>query len=232
MKKISYLFVIGISIALNSCSTFSNVSKFYEPFNVSEDVWNVIKLQENEEPEIYSTDDIMNDTDEIKSDHYVCIGGTGFNGPFEDIQNDIRLKCKEIGATIALYSIDYTDTRYGSTYYQGTGGSYSIRHYDYTVFYLAKFTNDVGFGAVLMDIDNDTRQTYKRNTGAIVSLVYKNAPAYYANIVRGDIIIKINGKEILSANDGYSVINSLAIGSVVNMEVLRDGKSETISTTI
>ena len=173
----------------------------------------------------------MNDTDEIKSDYYVCIGGTSFNGPFEDIQNDIRLQCKEIGATVALYAREYTDTRYGSTYYQGTGGSYSIRRYDYTVFYLVKFTNDVGFGAVLMDIDNDTRQTYKRNTGAIVSLVYRNTPAYYANIVRGDIIVKINNIEILNTYDGYSVINSLAKGRIVNIEVLRDGKSETISTT-
>ena len=75
------------------------------------------------------------------------------------------------------------------------------------------------------------RQSYKRNTGAFVNIVYKNTPAYYANIVRGDIIIKINDKEILNANDGISVINSIEKGSAVNIEVLRDRKSETISTT-
>jgi len=209
------------SSSSNKSSNSKKFFDFYEPFKSPEDRgYNVIRLNKNEEPKILSSSDINNDYFEMLSDYYVCLGATSFNGPSEDIIDSIKEQCKRIGATIALYSIEYAYTT----------GSYNIRRYDYSVYYFVKFTDDVGFGIRLTDLDVRERQNYKRNTGAVVYIVYKRTPAFYSNIFRGDIIVKINGKEILDADDGDLVLYLLSKGDTVNIEILRDGKSETIKT--
>jgi hypothetical protein len=226
MKPVKFVGIILIAFLSSSCST---MAEFYEPYRTPEERgYTVIRLKENEEPKIYSTNDLSNDVFDQISDHYVVLGVTSYNGPADNITDDIKMHCKKIGATVALYSITYTDTRYGSSYYQGTGGSYSIKRYDYDIYYFVKFIDDVGFGIQTIDLDGQLRQEYKRNTGAFVNIVYKNSPAFYANIVRGDIIIKINGIETFDADTAMYIINSFSKGDKISIEIIRNGRNETI----
>jgi len=217
--------VLGLASASTTPSVNNNSSSsksffdFFEPFKSPEDRgFSVIRLKNNEEPQIRFTSDLENENFEMLSNYYVCLGTTGFNGiSKDDLRDNIISQCKRIGATMALYSVDYTHT---------TSSGY--RRYDYLIYYFVKFTDDVGFGINLTDLTVRERQNHKRNTGAVVSIVYKRTPAFYANIFRGDIIVKINDIEILDVDDGILALHYLPKGDTVKIEILRDGKREII----
>jgi len=209
----------------NSTSTKSSDNKsffdFFEPArNPEKEGYTVIRLKNNEEPQIRSSYDLENDYFEMLSDYYLCIGSTTYNGISKNnTQDNIKTQCKRIGATMALYSVDYTYTT-----------SLGYRRYDYSVYYFVRFTDEVGFGLSLIDLGVKERQDNKRNTGALVHIVYKRSPAFYANIFRGDIIIKINDTELLDSLSGSLKLYLLTKGDTVNIEILRNGKNEIIKT--
>jgi S1-C subfamily serine protease len=69
----------------------------------------------------------------------------------------------------------------------------------------------------------------QRNTGAYVTLVYEKSAAFYANLAKGDIIIEINGIEILDANSVHNATLFLTSGSPVTIKYLRYGRENTAS---
>jgi S1-C subfamily serine protease len=60
-----------------------------------------------------------------------------------------------------------------------------------------------------VDLDNNDRQNFHRNTGAIVYVVIKNSPAFYANIVKNDIIVRINDHIINNTDDYYNLLDGV-----------------------
>ena len=64
----------------------------------------------------------------------------------------------------------------------------------------------------------------RRNTGAYVRVVYVNGPAFAANLVMGDIIIRLNGVDIVSSSDLQRLLDGLVRGQSVQVTVLRDGR--------
>jgi hypothetical protein len=232
-----------------SCTSFSS---FYTPYFDASMEEDVVILQPNQEPEIFSSNNIDHDFFEILSYNYECVGDTGFNGPDRDITYSIKQQCFKNGATLAIYSKEYSDTRYGtitipgtqttthsgSIYgnggygsYRGTSTSttlnnynYSVRRYDYQVYYFVQSTSESKFGWWLTDLDGEERQKYKRNTGAIVFVIYKNSPAFNANIFRDDIIIRINENIINNMDDYYNIYDDYNIGDEIEVELIRDGR--------
>ena len=233
MKKYYVFLIVFILLLFNSCASSSSIVKWYEPYRTPEERgYTAIYLSQNAEPRVISSSNISNDLFGYLSRRYIIIGESGWNGPSAEIVNEIKQHSKNIGATIALYSIEYTDTRTTTSYYQGTGGTYSVRRYDFTVYFLVEFTDDVGFGLNLVNLNDRIRQEYQRNTGAFVHIVYTDTPAFYANIIRNDIIISINGNEILNANDGWRIIDNFKKGDLIRMEVIRNGRIVNISYTL
>jgi len=233
MKKIYFCLFVSTLFSLSSCATSSSIAKWYEPYRTPEERgYTAIYLRQNEEPRVISSSDISNDLFGYLSRHYIVIGYSGWNGHSTEIVDEIKQHSKNIGATIALYSVEYTDTRYGSSYYQGTGGTYSVRRYDYTAYFLVEFIDDVGFGLEIIDLNARRRQEYQRNTGAFVNIVYTNTPAFYANIIRNDIIISINNIEILNANDGWRIIDNFSKGDSIRIEVIRNDRIVIINYTL
>ncbi|MEE9581167.1 MAG: PDZ domain-containing protein [Nitrosomonadaceae bacterium] len=57
------------------------------------------------------------------------------------------------------------------------------------------------FGFSHADLTEKTRLYYKRNTGVVVTNVYKGTPLFYANIIKGDLIIGIDGIEVRNKED-------------------------------
>lgn len=208
--KFNVYLIITILVIFNSCASSpssSSIAKWYEPYRTPEHRgYTAIYLSDDEEPRIISSSNISSDLFNYLSRHYVALGLSGWNGPSAEIIKEIKQHAKKIGATVALYSIEYTDTRTTTSYYQGTGGTYSVRRYDFTIYFLVEFTDDVGFGLSLLDLNDQRRQEYQRNTGAFVNIVYINTPAFYANIIRNDIIISINGKDILNSDDAWLIM--------------------------
>jgi serine protease Do len=60
--------------------------------------------------------------------------------------------------------------------------------------------------------------------GVLVGDVIEDSPAEEAGIKRGDVIVKVNDKEVNSPEELQDKIRSIEIGEKANVEVVRDGK--------
>jgi serine protease Do len=64
--------------------------------------------------------------------------------------------------------------------------------------------------------------------GALVSEVTEGGPADNAGIVRGDVIISFDGKEIKTMADLPYMVGATPVGKTVKVEIIRKGKSKTL----
>jgi serine protease Do len=69
-------------------------------------------------------------------------------------------------------------------------------------------------------------------TGCLVGSVQADTPASHAGLERGDIILKVNGQAVSSANDLTLMISSMAPGSTVNLTVWRDNRTQDMKVTL
>ena len=65
--------------------------------------------------------------------------------------------------------------------------------------------------------------------GILVVKVEKNGPASQAGIQEGDIILKINGTEVNSVADLRAILDKIAIGSKLTIEISRGGQPRTFT---
>jgi serine protease Do/serine protease DegQ len=65
--------------------------------------------------------------------------------------------------------------------------------------------------------------------GAVVASVARDSPAARAGLQPGDIVVAIGGKEVKSAADVRNAIGLLRVGQDVKLEVLRGGKTRSVS---
>ncbi len=83
-------------------------------------------------------------------------------------------------------------------------------------------------GVEISQMDDLMAQAFdiKDDKGALVQSVSPGGPAAKAGLKKGDIIIKLNGKEMDSANELRNQIASTKPGTEVTVTVLRDGKDK------
>jgi serine protease DegQ len=68
--------------------------------------------------------------------------------------------------------------------------------------------------------------------GAVVTQVRDGSPAANAGLQPGDVIVAANGRPVRNEGDLYNAEGLAAIGSTIELKILRDGKSETVSARI
>jgi PDZ domain len=73
-------------------------------------------------------------------------------------------------------------------------------------------------------IPDDLRTALQRNTGAYVSAVIQDSPAFKANILEGDIIIQVADKPVTSAQECSDSLRTYA-GQKVPIKVIRNGQT-------
>jgi len=256
MKRI--IFFLSLFCLLSSCASLSS---FYRPYVDVKTLNDASVLESDAEPEVFLSNDLNNDVQEILSEHYYCIGCTSFNDRQineKSIVSMIKRQCKAVGATLAVYNINYAGTQINTislpnrktTYRRGSiyrdyrfdsfniterstkwkDYTYRVRHYDYTVYYFVRFTSKskLRFGIRYRDLTNEIRQKYKRNNGVFVDVVYKRTPAFNKNILVGDIIIKINGEDINNVDDIEKFLSKSNSGDLLEIELQRDYEIQTI----
>jgi serine protease Do len=69
-------------------------------------------------------------------------------------------------------------------------------------------------------------------TGALVAQVESDTPASRAGLKRGDIILKVNGQTVDSANDLRLMVSSMSPGTTVNVTIWRDNKTQDVKVTL
>jgi len=72
----------------------------------------------------------------------------------------------------------------------------------------------------------------KQNNGAVITNVVEDSPAGKAGLQPGDILIKINDRDVKNASDVRNRFGLLTVGDQVVFNILRGGKSKKITTTV
>jgi len=67
------------------------------------------------------------------------------------------------------------------------------------------------------------------NEGVVVTELVDGGAAQYAGIIPGDVIVKVDKDQVLSAEDLVKIIGSHKIGDVVEITLIRNGETEKIS---
>lgn len=111
-----------------------------------------------------------------------------------------------------------TTTTYGS---QTTYIPYSINRSDYFAVYLAKVKPRIG--VYFNNLDDQERQTIGSNSGVIVNMVVDQSPAFNANILPGDIILKVNNLPVANTQTFSSTLEQLA-GQQITLTIWRAGQ--------
>ncbi|WP_418186249.1 Do family serine endopeptidase [Aliarcobacter vitoriensis] len=83
-------------------------------------------------------------------------------------------------------------------------------------------------GVVIADLDKDSKQVYKRKDGAIVLDISTDTPAFKYGLKRGDLIYKINGKDIKDRTALMNAIASFKPNDKIKVELERDKKDITL----
>jgi len=81
-------------------------------------------------------------------------------------------------------------------------------------------------------ITEDIAKARKMPQGAFVTTVFPNTPAKKAGLERGDVIVKIDGKEINSENSVAKVVSEKKVGDTIQIEIDRSvlsSKTETLT---
>jgi serine protease Do len=92
--------------------------------------------------------------------------------------------------------------------------------------------NTAIFGIQPMTEDIATSLGLPKDRGEIVARVEPGEAAARAGIRQGDVIVKVDGKDVTPDNTlSYMIANS-QIGSKVNIELIRDGRRQTVSAVV
>jgi S1-C subfamily serine protease len=115
------------------------------------------------------------------------------------------------------YYSGYVNGTYGSANYSGSSTTYGTtvvpitsaqQRYDQTAVYFVKITKKPKFGLNLEDLPPELRARYERNTGALITIVMEESPAFVANIIPGDILIEFNGTPVINAEQAFNLMRT------------------------
>jgi serine protease Do len=81
-------------------------------------------------------------------------------------------------------------------------------------------------GVTIQELTPELAQEFKlkQSGGALVSDVAKDSPAAKAGIMRGDVILEFNGKEVKDVSSLRNMVAQSKSGTEISMKVLRAGK--------
>lgn len=68
--------------------------------------------------------------------------------------------------------------------------------------------------------------------GALVSQIMEDSPAANSGLETGDVILKLNGKDVNGTRSLQGIVEQLSVGKTYDMQVLRDGKKKTLDITM
>jgi Do/DeqQ family serine protease len=90
----------------------------------------------------------------------------------------------------------------------------------------------IGIGMSSLDKATASELGADPKKGAFAASVFKDSPADKAGILPGDVVLKVNGQEIKGTEQLSRIVGDLPVGKAAAIEVLRDGKTVSLSATI
>ncbi|HKZ57024.1 MAG TPA: DegQ family serine endoprotease [Thermodesulfovibrionales bacterium] len=85
-------------------------------------------------------------------------------------------------------------------------------------------------GVTIQELTPELSQKFglEKSKGALVSDIAKGSPADKAGIMRGDIILEFNGKEVKDVGNLRNMVAQSKVGSDVTIKILRSGKEYSV----
>jgi len=90
----------------------------------------------------------------------------------------------------------------------------------------------IGVGTRAIDAELQKQFGLSRSSGILVAEVTANGPAGKAGILQGDIIIEVDGEDMVESSDLLIAIRDRKPGDVVEVVIDRDGREMTFSVTL
>ncbi|MBQ8679337.1 MAG: PDZ domain-containing protein [Treponema sp.] len=175
----------------------------------------------------YDDDDIKDSAEELAEDNdaKVVIYGT----TRDELDSGVTTSS---GMTNTYYN-SYTRTT--TSYSTPSTRSYTLSKYSYFAYLLSPYVKSEieqwRLGLQVVDLSNDDRKSLKRNTGVLVDVVFQKFPAFYADLMCGDVIIEINGKQIRDKDDFEKAEAQLKPDDSVTMKIIHEGTEKTVNMT-
>lgn len=98
---------------------------------------------------------------------------------------------------------------------------YSVSMFDHVAVFWARLKPPI-LGLLALPLTDENRRAIGSNHGAVVDVVMKDSPAFHANILRGDVIIRM-GDTIISDPAEFSAAIGQYAGQKVIITLIRDG---------
>jgi serine protease Do len=136
------------------------------------------------------------------------------------------------------YNGGYLGSSNTNATYSGTSTTYGTkavpitthqRRYDQNATYFVKSTKKFKFGLHLNDLTPAQRLRLERNTGANVFVVIEGSPAFYANVLPGDVLVSLDQKAIVNWEQAIRLMGEVPLNQKqAELVVLRNGKLKTV----
>jgi serine protease Do len=119
-----------------------------------------------------------------------------------------------------------TSTTYGKTVVPITTQQ---QRYDQTAVFFIKSTKKLKFGVFIDNLNDTQRRDLERNTGAVIEIVAEGSPAFYSNVLPGDILVKVNGVDVMDAAHALKLISEVSGDAKQAMfTVIRNNKEKNV----
>lgn len=229
------IFVIFLAIILSGCQSAIDNANYLSGDSGCRKFYKKAPVDESNVPKYSSTDRpppvirFMSDKPpaEFKTwliqatgQGYYAVGSCSFSAA-EGQDSFTPIQAKWVDADAAISLRNYASTEYSSNQY---GGS-SYRFYDWHEVYFKRsanprlmwfkywaMTNLMGFSDE--DISDEDRKIVKRNSGAIVRYVVRNGPAFYSELMAGDVVIGMDGKAVLSSSHLTDIVKNKSLEKI------------------
>jgi serine protease Do len=89
-------------------------------------------------------------------------------------------------------------------------------------------------GVYIQNVTPDIAKAFNlsKNNGALIGDVEPNTPGARAGLKKGDVVVGLNGTPVKDANDLQLRISESAPGTNVNLQLMRDGKTQDVNVTL
>jgi S1-C subfamily serine protease len=87
-------------------------------------------------------------------------------------------------------------------------------------------------GILPKELNEQLLEYHKIENGVLIEKVIDGTPAEKADLLAGDIILKMNGENITSTKDIHKIVQDTDLGEEIKLDILRTGKHKSINVTV
>lgn len=225
-------------LGLCGCASLNSFEKFYVPFRDSASLHDKPWIEPaSGTPAIYAySGDPEIDNLRAAEAGYIPLGFSEFYGPPATMtRREALAQARHVGASLVLIRPQYRSRSFEAAPWNIANPTPPPRIpalKDTMATYWARAdVSKLRFGAQIVELTQAQREALKPGTGVLVTVVVRGTPAYDAQILRGDVILKIDGESVVDPRGFESQLARLQ-GQSVSLQLLRNGVPKTLTVSL